>query len=247
MSIDLLHYRTLQMERRLATHLQRSGHENWTLYAQSLRQQPEEARRFLKFLTINVSSFYRDSDKWDYLAGTILPKLLSRCQPRGLEAWSVGCSIGAEPYTLAMLLRELAGHRRHRIHAGDIDPVILEMAQAAGPYSNNDIRELPSDLVSHYLLARDDSHYRVCAEIRGMVHFARFDILKDRAVQMYDLVICRNLVIYFTPAMKERVFLNLAQSVRPGGVFFIGSTETIPNYGQCGFRYLAPSFYQRIE
>lgn len=247
MSIDLLHYRTVQMERRLTAYLSRSGQDTWAAYTETLYRQPEEAQRFLEFLTINVSSFYRDGDKWTTLAEKILPDLLQRSQPYGLQAWSIGCSMGAEPYTLAMLLREMALNRRHSIYAGDIDPSILEMAQAAGPYSSNDLRELPLPLREKFITPSNNNQFWVRPEIRNSVHFEKFDLLQDRAKRLYDLVICRNLVIYFTPVIKEQVFRELAQAVKPGGVLFIGSTETFANFRYYGFTYLGPSFYQRVE
>lgn len=246
MSIDLLHYRTMQMERRLTAYLGRSGQATWAIYIQMLYRQPEEARRFLEFLTINVSSFYRDADKWTILAEKILPNLLNRTKPYGLQAWSIGCSLGAEPYTLAMLLSELASNRRHMIYAGDIDPSVLEVARAAGPYSSNELRELPPELTEKFIVPSGTNQFRVRSELRRMVHFERFDLLQDKAARLYDLVICRNLVIYFTPVIKEQVFRELALAVKPGGILFIGSTETFTNFRQYGFTYLGPSFYQRI-
>jgi len=245
MSVDLLHYRTLQMERRLTSYLDRSGQGSWGAYIPLLYRQPEEAKRFLEFLTINVSSFYRDADKWTLLAEKILPGLLRRNHSHGLQAWSIGCSLGAEPYTLAMLLCQLASDRRHTIYAGDIDPSILEVARAGGPYSYSDLRELPSELRKKFVISGDDNQFWVQPEIRRLVHFERFNLLQDKSARLYDLVICRNLVIYFAPASKEQVFQELAQSVKLGGVLFIGSTETFTHFRYCGFTYLGSSFYQR--
>lgn len=246
MSIDLLHYRTVQMERRLISYLDRSGQDTWVSYTRMLHRQPEEARHFLEFLTINVSSFYRDADKWTILAEKILPDLLSRTKPYGLQAWSIGCSLGAEPYTLAMLLCELAAERRHKIYAGDIDTSVLDVARAAGPYSSKELRELPPRLTEKFIVPADNNRFGVRSELRRLVHFERFDLLQDKAARLYDLVICRNLVIYFTPAIKEQVFRELALTVKPGGILFIGSTETFTNFRQYGFTYLGPSFYQRL-
>lgn len=245
LSIDLLHYRTQQMERRLTSYLERSGQENWGAYSLSLYQHPAELHNFLEFLTINVSSFYRDADKWEQLNRTILPQLLQQSAPYGLQAWSIGCSMGAESYTLAMLLNETAADRRHKIYAGDIDQSVLERARAGGPYSNTELREMPQELIDRYLIPLDKQQFRVTPAIRHGVTFERFDLLQDIAARLYDLVICRNLVIYFTPTSKERVFHRLAQALKVGGFLFIGSTETISNYRQYGFEYIAPSFYRR--
>ncbi len=244
-SIDLLCYRTQQMERRLTTYLERSSYTDWRGYAHSLYARPEELQRFIEFMTINVSSFYRDADKWDSMADAVLPDVLERTAPRGVQAWSIGCSIGAEPYTLAMLLKELAPERRHRIYAGDIDQSVLDRARAAGPYTANDLREMPSKFLEKYMTPQNGNQHHVCGEIRNFVTFERFDLLQNKPERLYDLVVCRNLVIYFPPAIKERVFRGLMQALRPGGILFIGSTETITNYRQYGFEYCAPSFYRR--
>jgi len=246
LSIDLMHYRTQQMERRLTSFLERSGHKNWTDYVQALGQKPEELQRFLQFLTINVSSFYRDADKWNQLAQWILPELLRQTEPRGIQAWSIGCSIGAEPYTLAMLLQEKAPGRHHRIYAGDIDKAVLERARAGGPYSLNDLREMPQRLMDKYLVAVDENQFRVRPKLRSLITFEHFDLLQDRMTRLHDLIICRNLTIYFTPLVKERVFRGLVQAVKLGGILFIGSTETITHYRQYGLDYLSPAFYRRI-
>lgn len=244
-SVDLLDYRTLQMERRLSTFLERSGRQSWASYVPLLYRDTEELRRFIQFLTINVSSFYRDAGKWQVLADELLPVLLRQCAPRGVHAWSIGCSVGAEPFTLAMLLHEFAPGRPHQIHAGDIDPAVLEVALMGGPYGDNDLRELPERLATSYLRHSDSSHFWVRNDLKKMVSFERFDLLRDQSDRLYDLVICRNLVIYFTSEVKRRVFQQLACTLKPGGILFIGSTETIPDFQHFGLRYLMPSFYQR--
>jgi len=245
LSIDLAHYRTRQMERRLTTYLAHSGYSSWMGYVQLLYKRPEKLQAFLKFLTINVSSFYRDGDKWDYLTRSVLPDLLHKTSPQGIQAWSIGCSMGAEPYTLAMLLNDFAPERRHQIRASDIDSTVLEQARNAGPYSPNALREMPQELIEKYLVASGKNQFRVHTNIRNFVTFEQFDLLQNSTTRLYDLVLCRNLVIYFPTSVKECVFMRLAQTVKPGGILFIGSTETITHYRHYGFNYLAPSFYQR--
>jgi len=169
--------------------------------------------------------------------------LLQQVSPLGLQSWSIGCSIGAEPYTLAMLLNELASMRRHRIYAGDIDATVLKRAGAGGPYLRNELQEMPQKFADKYLVGQGDQ-FQVRPEIREMITFEHFDLLQNSPARTYDLIICRNLTIYFTQEVKERVFRSLTQALRPKGVLFIGSTEAITNYRQYGLDYLAPSFYQ---
>jgi chemotaxis protein methyltransferase CheR len=244
LDLDLNHYRTQQMERRLTTLLERRHAASWKAYIENLRRDRGELEYFQEFITINVSSFYRDAEKWDFLRQKLLPDLLKQRAPQGLSGWSVGCSIGAEAYTLAMLLSEQASTRRHTIWATDIDARVLSRAQAGGPYFQNELRELPADLMQTYMSSVGNQLFSVRPNLKTMTEFGRFNLLKDETTRKFDLVICRNVVIYFTAEMKPHVYRRLARSVKPGGILFIGSTETIANYQQLHFEYIAPSFYR---
>lgn len=245
LDLDLNHYRTQQMERRLTTLLERRNTTTWPEYVNNLRCNPSELEYFQEFLTINVSSFYRDADKWNFLRRKILPIVTAR-SPVGITAWSVGCSIGAEAYTLAMLLCEDAPGRRHSIWGTDIDLRVLERAKAGGPYFQNEIRELPPEISCNYMVPVSDQLVSVKPSLRSMVEFGRFNLLKDEARRKFDLIICRNVVIYFTLDVKPQVHARLAKALKPGGFIFIGSTETMANYQQLGFEYIAPSFYRYV-
>lgn len=245
LDIDLAYYRTQQMERRLTSLLHRQQKGDWRTYIETLRTDPDELARFREYLTINVSSFYRDADKWSYLAKTILPYLLRLRRPAGIEAWSVGCSIGAEAYTLAILLADQAPAQRHRVRGADIDTKVLDRAMAGGPYTESEVRELPKHLLAKYLIRLQNRLYVVRPAIRDITEFEYFDLLQDKPTQQFDLILCRNVVIYFTPETKLDVYQRLGETLRPGGILFIGSTETISKYRELGFDYIAPSFYRR--
>ncbi len=245
LDLDLNHYRTQQMERRLTTLLERRTAKSWPDYVYSLRREQVELDYFQDFITINVSSFYRDAEKWNFLRQRVLPELLAR-SPQGINAWSVGCSIGAEAYTLAMLLSEMSAARRNYVWGTDIDGRVLERAKAGGPYFQNEIRELPPELSSAYMKPVNGQLFSIKPALRSMTEFGHFNLLKDEAARKFDLIMCRNVVIYFTMDVKPQVYARLARSLRPGGYFFIGSTETIANYQQLGFEYIAPSFYRYV-
>ncbi len=242
--VDLEHYKTGQMLRRLAALLPRRKVGSWREYVDRLKKDPAELAYLREYLTINVSSFYRDARKWDYLAEHVLPDLASHFS-RGLQIWSAGCSIGAEPYTLAMLLQEVVPHRGHRIWATDIDDKVLNQARNRGPYTRSDIKELPDPLAAKYLVPISDEEYKVHRSLRTMIQFDRFDLLQDRTQRQFHLIVCRNVVIYFTPEIKEMLYRRFLEALYPQGILFIGGTETITQYRTIGFEYVAPSLYRR--
>jgi chemotaxis protein methyltransferase CheR len=246
LDLDLNHYRTQQMERRLTTLLERRQATTWFQYVQSLRSDKSELDYFQEFVTINVSSFYRDTDKWNQLGEKFLPDLVRQAGAGGMSAWSVGCSIGAEAYTLAMMLSEMAPARRHRIWATDIDQRVMDRAKAGGPYFQTELRELPPAMLQRHMTPVNSQLFKVNPGVRSMVEYDRFNLLKDESNHKFDLVMCRNVVIYFTVDVKPLVYQRLARGLRPGGILFIGSTETIANYQQLGFEYLAPAFYRYV-
>jgi chemotaxis protein methyltransferase CheR len=242
--LDLEHYKTRQMQRRLATLLVRRKAESWREYVDRLRKDAAELAYFQEYLTINVSSFYRDAHKWEYMRQHVLPDLLHR-NSRGLQIWSAGCSIGAEPYTLAMILQEIAATQSHRIWATDIDERALARAQAGGPYADSEIKELPAAWSEKYLVAAANNAFRVQGALQRMIRFQNFDLLQGRVDGRFHLIVCRNVVIYFTPEIKAKLYATFWQALEPGGVLFIGGTETIAHHRDLGFEYMAPSLYRR--
>ncbi len=244
--IDLDDYHTQQLERRLSAWLARCGVETGQAFARLLWEAPEELDRFRQFLTINVSSFYRDASRWVELEHRVLPELLRSASQKGLRAWSVGCSVGAEPFTLAMLLLEQAPDGSHRIRATDIDRRSLIRARRGGPYVERELQELPPHLAHRFLEPTGSGEaFVVKPQVRRMVHFMYGDVLRESMPpNCYDLILCRNVVIYFTPRVRAQVFGALVQALRPGGVLFVGGTETISHYWELGLEYLAPSLYQ---
>jgi chemotaxis protein methyltransferase CheR len=156
--IDLNFYKDTQMQRRLGTYLLRSGQPTWKDYFQKVRSNSVELRKFKDYLTINVSSFFRDMAKYDYLRGTILPQLLK--ERKKLRVWSAGCSRGQEPYTLAMVLAELSGpYQRHYILASDLDRSALDAAEAGGPYTADDLANVTPEQRKKYFEMKDSKFW----------------------------------------------------------------------------------------
>lgn len=243
--VDLGCYKTPQVQRRLVTYLVRSGHPDWHKFFRAISDDPEAVAKLKDYLTINVSAFFRDEDKYQHLRESILPGLLQG-HP-SLRAWSAGCSHGHEPYSLAMTLAEVTGfHRRHSILATDIDRSALGRAQAGGPYTTDEIGKVPSNLLSKFFRARDGGCY-VTEDLRRRVRFEYHNLLADPFETGFDLIVCRNVVIYFTAEVKIELYRCLHDALRPGGVLFAGGTEVVPRTANLGFVWVGASFYRRKD
>lgn len=243
MRVDLDHYRTRHMERRLAMLLERRPYASWGQYVEALRRNVGELIEFSRYFTINVSSFFRDAAIWQYLWRNLLPGLLHRAANRGVRAWSVGCSIGAEAYTLAMLLREEAPLLPHSITGIDIDEFVLQRARDGGPYCTGEVQELPPHLLNRYM-TRNGKQFSVQPPLRAMVEFKHSNILREESSGHYDIILCRNVLIYFAHYVKERIYERLLRHLRPGGLLILGATETISFPAKLGLDYITPSLYR---
>lgn len=241
--VDLDHYKTAQMQRRLQAYLKRSGHPDWPTFFRALRNDPVALEKFKAYLTINVSSFFRDIERFRHLHQAILPELL-RARSK-LRVWSAGCSRGQEPYSLAILLAELAGPlRRHYILATDIDRSALEWARAGGPYTAEEVKDVPPSWLQRYFTHRDGAYW-VTEELKEKVQFREHNLLSDPYEKDFDLIVCRNVVIYFTAEVKQRLYRRFRDALRPGGVFFVGGTEIVLNARELGLEMVGISFYRR--
>ena len=251
--IDLNLYKQPQMHRRLMAMVERAGCGNFEEYSRLLETNSQEFTLFLDRLTINVSELFRNPEKWDELRTVILPPLLE--QNGALKVWSAGCSYGAEPYSLAILLDQLAPGAAHTVHATDLDKTILLKARE-GKFSRADIRSVPSAVQSRYFVPLPEARpselpdflpaFEVKPEIRRRVTFHAHNLLADNFERNYDLICCRNVVIYFTDDAKEKLYARFRDALKIGGVLFVGGTERIFNARELGLSSTAPFFYQRI-
>ena len=241
--VDLDAYKSQQMQRRLGTYLLRSGHTTWPSFFRSIRDDTEARRKLKDYLTINVSAFFRDPEKYKYLAEKILPELLQG-RP-SLRVWSAGCSQGQEPYTLAMLLAGLTDPlRSHYILATDLDQSALERAQAGGPYTAEEVANVPPPLLARYF-APVRNGYQIKKELQRNITFRQHNLLSDSFENRFDLIVCRNVVIYFTSEIKDQLYRKFYDSLRPGGVLFVGGTEIVSKASEIGFETAGISCYRR--
>lgn len=241
--IDLDCYKGTQMERRLQTIMRRAGVGDLSAYAKLLATTPSRVKEFQDFLTINVSEWLRNPEKFEELQKVILPELLKRFTR--LRIWSAGCSNGSEPYSVAMLLDEIDPNGRHEIIATDLDQEILKVA-AAGVYQEKDIKNVSAARRAKYLLPRGDD-FEVIPRLKSRIRFERQNLLSDPYPADLDLILCRNVVIYFTEEAKDQLYRRFHASLKPGGILFVGGTESLLKARELGYASASPFFYRAVK
>jgi chemotaxis protein methyltransferase CheR len=240
-AVDLLQYKRGQMERRIRTFAERRGTSRLGEYLSLLRKGPEELDQFLDRVTINVSQLWRNPEQWTRLEREVLPELAAGGR---IRAWSAGSSYGAEAYSLAALCLETAPRARVTVHGTDIDGRMVERARE-GRFSTEDARTAPEAALRRWF-DEVDGGWQAKPELRRVVSFATGDLLRmpfPRAV--YDLVLCRNTVIYFTDEVRDGLHARLAETLRPGGYLLIGSTERVSQPMTMGLEPTLPFFYRK--
>ncbi|GGM22859.1 chemotaxis protein methyltransferase [Paraliobacillus quinghaiensis] len=239
--IDLTLYKEVQMKRRLTSLRDKKGFSDFNSYYQALVSNKELMEEFLDKMTINVSEFYRNSSRWNILENKILPDLLKK--NRKLKIWSAACSTGDEPYTIAMMLSQYVDLDDVSILATDIDDKILERAKK-GIYTERALKEVPPKLKEKFF-KKDGSLYTIDDKIKSAITFKKHNLLSDPYPSNFDLIVCRNVLIYFTEEAKTTIYEKFSRALVEQGVFFVGSTEQIFNPNKYDFKVVDTFFYQK--
>lgn len=238
--LDLNLYKPEQMRRRIASMMEAKGAKNLEEFWKVVGSSDHEVRWFMDKLAINVSELFRNPEKWTEMRDRVLPELSRKT--RNLKCWSAGCSFGAEAHTLATLLdAHFPGN--HSILGTDIDAAALAQANR-GEFVEADMRGVPAEYRSRYY-ERTDTGWKAKPSLRKYLTFRHGDLLSDRFDSGYDLIMCRNVVIYFTEPAKDDLYRKFFQALKPGGILFVGSTERIFNARQMGYESPIPFFYQK--
>lgn len=240
--IDLSLYKEAQMKRRLTSLYEKKGFHNFTDYFAAIQNDKQLLDEFLDRMTINVSEFYRNAQRWEVLDKKIFPMLLANNNK--LKIWSAACSTGEEPYSLAMVLSSHCALKDISILATDLDVGVLERAKV-GLYSERSLKEVPKSVLDQYFI-NEGHHYQVKNEIKKTVQFKQQNLLNDKYGNGFDLIVCRNVMIYFTEEAKDQIYQSFSKALRPGGVLFVGSTEQIFNPAKYGFESQETFFYRKI-
>lgn len=227
--IDFSHYKTTTITRRIERRIMLSESGDIQAYAQRLRTDPAEIDALYKDLLVGVTSFFRDRDVFNRLEKDVLPGLMERLEPtQEFRAWVVGTASGEEAYTLAILLAEtskaLERPPRVKIFASDVHQQSLEFA-SRGVYQESSLVGISDDIRERYFHERSDG-FHVSPDLRKMVVFVPHNVITNAPFTNLDMVSCRNVFIYFTPATQKKVLSLFHFGLKTGGVLCQGSSET---------------------
>lgn len=242
--IDLNAYKEAQMKRRIDALIAKhkiSGYDN---FVKALKADNDLFEAFVNYLTINVSEFYRNPEQWVVLDKEVFPRLISRFG-KNLKIWSAACSTGDEPYSLVMALSKHVPLNNIKIIATDIDKQVLEKAKL-GLYNDKSLKGLPNEYVKDYFTKVNNTTYQISDKVKKCVEFKEHNLLKDPYPTSCDLIVCRNVLIYFTEEAKEEVYKKFNDSLKKDAYLFVGSTEQIIQPQKLGYTTQKSFFYKKM-
>lgn len=242
--IDLNSYKERQMKRRIDALIVKHGITSYSNYVEIIRTDKTYYDEFINYITINVSEFYRNPDQWVVLEQEVLPHLFNSFGKQ-LVIWSAACSTGDEPYSLVMLLSKYVPLNKIKVIATDIDRLVIEKAKI-GIYHYKSLRGLPKEFIDTHFQELADKTYKISDNIKSCVEFRQHDLLKDPYPSGCDLIVCRNVLIYFTDEAKNKIYENFHKSLKNNGILFVGSTEQMLQANKMGFSTFKSFFYMKI-
>lgn len=241
--LDLNSYKERQMKRRIDALIAKHKYNSYMDFIKAIKTDSALLNEFVTYLTINVSEFYRNPEQWKVLEQDILKDKLDSQTP--LKIWSAACSTGEEPYSLVMLLSKYMPLNKIKIIATDLDEQVLEKAQI-GVYNEKFVKSLPDDFKKKYFTYINEKSLQISPLIRNQVEFRKHDLLKDPYPKDCDLIVCRNVMIYFTEEAKTDIYKAFHNALKKGGFLFVGSTEQIIQAAELGYKSYKSFFYLRL-
>jgi chemotaxis protein methyltransferase CheR len=225
-------YKEAHFRRRVNIRVRATNSENYEEYIRLLKKDLTEHEHLVNALTINVSEFFRNPETFEVIEREVLPFIIkSRSDSivKSIHIWSAGCATGEEVYSLAILLHKVLENNfskyRVRIIGTDIDNLSLEKARK-GVYFENVLKNVDASTKGNYFLKQGQT-YQVSDQIRNMIRFKRHDMISESCIGSFDLIICRNVMIYFKKEIQEELQLNFHKRLNRGGFFILGKAETL--------------------
>ncbi|HSR25296.1 MAG TPA: CheR family methyltransferase [Candidatus Eisenbacteria bacterium] len=227
---DFTGYKRSTLMRRVLKRMGQVGIGDFADYLDYLQVHPDEFAQLFNTILINVTSFFRDPDAWEFLAREVLPRIIaSKPGDDPIRCWCAGTASGEEAYSLAIMLTEALGveqfRRRVKIYATDVDEEALSQARLAG-HTAREIESVPPEFVERYFELVGTRHtFRT--DLRRSLIFGRHDLVQDAPISRLDLLVCRNILMYFTAETQARILARLHYALNDGGFLFLGKAEML--------------------
>ena len=249
--IDFSLYKEPCLKRRIASRVQRLNLKNWSSYYRYIKHHPEEFNKLIETITINVTRFFRDEGVYKELEYKILPDIIHKKLLQGMHVlrfWSAGCATGEEAYSLIILFKEVERRtflnetRKHftplrlSVYATDIDEKIIAKAKK-GIFSEKSVANIPDFIRKHYFEAFKEKH-RIISEIRRKVHFYHSNLTGMKHFTCFDLILCRNVMIYFNEKIQTKIIWQFYKSLNQNGYLVLGKSESLPREAFTLFKYV---------
>lgn len=241
--IDLSQYKERQMKRRIDSLISKNEISGYDDYLAALKNNTSLYEEFMNYITINVSEFFRNKEQWVLLNEDVLPYLISKFGKK-LKIWSAACSTGEEPYSLVMTLSKFMPLENIHIIATDIDKQVLNKAKE-GIYKTRELDGVPEENLNKFFDKLDKNRYKIKDEVRNCVEFKIHNLLADPYPKDMDLIVCRNVMIYFTEEAKKEIYIRFNAALKKQAVLFVGSTEQIIGYQKIGYESYKSFFYKK--
>ena len=224
---DLRSYKMSDLQRRISRRMDVLEISSLAEYSEYLEAKPDEYEALFNTILVNISQFFRDPEAWNFVREDILPEILEGSDE--IRLWSAGCASGEEPYSLAIMLAEVLGDdlskRTIRIHATDIDEAALKFARS-GTYTLDQSAGVPEDMREKYFTHHGDV-YSIVEYVKDLLIFSRHNLVSDPPISRIDLLLCRNVLIYFDQALQARIIPKLQYALSDTGYLWLGKAETV--------------------
>ena len=230
---DFSGYKRASLRRRLDKRLAEVGCRDYAAYAGYLEVHSDEFALLFNTVLINVTTFFRDAQSWEYLSEETIPRILAgKTGDEPIRVWSAGCASGQEPYSIAIALAEALGwdafRERVKIYATDIDEEALAQARSA-TYSAQEVQSLPGADLEKYF-TREGELFVFSRDLRRSLIFGRHDLLQDSPISRIDLLLCRNTIMYFNAEVQTGILARFHFAIKDGGFLFLGKAEMLFAY-----------------
>jgi two-component system CheB/CheR fusion protein len=229
-NFELREYKPASLARRIRARMSQVHAETFDVYAGHLDAHSGEHVALFNTILVNVTTFFRDVEAWKTLADEVIPRIVSdAADTRSLRLWSAGCSSGEEVYSLAILLAEHLGERARdfeiKIYGTDVDEDALAAARHA-LYRTDQLKDVPDRYLDRYF-TRDGQLWRLRRDLRRWCIFGAHNLAQAAPLSHLDLLLCRNVLIYFTSVLQERILSRFHYAIRDGGYVFLGRAESL--------------------